>query len=191
MKYYLCIKDDNTYGNDFLKELFMKRYDSYLNGTYYNYTDRYGIGRGYRHSDDNYHTFSKGQIYRTVSYSDDYVKDDYGNSFKVIGLTNILMEFNFELDEDTKQMIKAKEDKGDTIQVEPYRYNEITNETIYRITCTSKQMNVLKAATRIDSSPVQGIIDCYKEIRMFNLTCIRVKNAFKGSLLKNVKRFGF
>ena len=184
MKYYICIEEPPKAVNKkcedenlFIKEVF--------NSYKINY---YGDDRFYSHSlfpkNQNILAFRKGQIYHTTSYSDEYVIDDYGITHKLIGLRQYLKEYNFELDDETKKVIKTKEKRGDMIVIEPFSYSFKLEKAIYTITVHLGSTN--KSKMTVDCSPFEGIIYCYKCLREDNQTMSLIKKCMEGKVYPRI-----
>lgn len=177
MKYYICIEEPPKAVNEkcedenlFIQEVF----NSYKINNYY------GDNRFYYFTPkkQNILELRKGQIYHTTSYSDDYVIDDYGMTHKLIGLRQYLKEYNFELDDETKKLIKTKEKRGDTIVIEPFSYSFKLEKVIYNIAVHLG--SAYKSKMTMDYSPFEGIIYCYKCLRRDNQTMSLIKKCMEG-----------
>lgn len=176
MKYYICIEEPPKAVNEkyedenlFIQEVFNNyKINSYRDNRLYYFIPK----------NQNILAFRKGQIYHTT-YSDDYVIDDYGMTHKLIGIRQYLKEYNFELDDETKKLIKTKEKRGDMIVIEPFSYSFKLEKAIYTITVHLG--STYKSKMTMDCSPFEGIIYCYKCLRGDNQTISLIKKCMEGN----------
>lgn len=195
VKYYICIKEieediNNNEGiNDFIQYAFD---DNKMRGRYW---DRYNnaifndVYYSHRVSIMPRYNFKKNQIYQTT-LNGDYIIDGANVTHKMVGLESYFIPFEFEIEPQAKKIIEAKKLKGDTIDITPLFYSPISKEIIYNIICTlGKDKYLYSNGTyqTIDISQVDGIMYCYRQLRILSRNKKKLEEMLVGIYYK--KRF--
>lgn len=190
MKYYICIEEPKLTAtkedvNLFVNEVFGRNSNRYFDFHNYGGADFY-----------NYCSFAektaqckltKGIIYHTTLYSDDHILDDYGNAHKIMEFESCLKEYSFEIDEATKRIIKNKEEKGDTIFIEPLSYNFKEEKAVYCVTVTlncKKGIEHRTSRTTVGYSISDSIMYCYSYFRGCTKTVALITKCLDGKAYK-------
>lgn len=167
MKYYLCIKDVPSSSNDDITAFIAFAFNS-----------------GRKADEITRCFFSKGYIYYTPMFSDEYIVDTYHKSHKLAGLEEYFEEFKLEIEEEAQRIIENK--KNDVIRIVPL-YKNSNGVPVYSIDCLYQGKNECKRETAISTSQVDGIIECYKKIRRRTNQALN----WKAILHRHVRRFTY
>lgn len=197
VKYFICVKEPKTKDKDidtFIDLAFNKkkinrlyRYDytnynvNLLRNDIYNYDNVQGYNRRY--------LFTKGNIYHTTDFSEDYIIDDAGNSHKItIELMECFKKYDFKLDDITNKVVHLKQSKGDTIEIMPFHYRFDTKKTVYSVKCSIRlPNNLINTRQTLDYSPLEGIIYCYGCLRELDERTRFLKRCLEGKAYKKTR----
>jgi hypothetical protein len=175
MKYYLCIKDVPSGSNDDITAFIAIAFKNKM----INAKDIDGM-YGTRYS------FAKGYIYHTSPLASRFIVDGNHRSHKLSDIEQYFEEFKLEIDEEAQKIIDKKD--NDVIQIEPLYLN--TNGLItYAIECIhyDDSGNARRLETSINTSQVDGIIQCYKKIRRRTNQTLN----WKAILHRHVRKFTY
>lgn len=108
--------------------------------------------------------FEEGYIYKTTSYSDDYILDSRLRTFNLKEIASFFVPFELKIDDLSKQILSNKE--KDLIRIIPIFQNPNGSVIMYNIKVHAITLDGKESVVNINCFSIyEGLVDAYRELR--------------------------